>query len=458
MSRPIVHRNRFGFHSLKGVSRRRVLGGLGGGAAFLAGSTLPVTAWAKKEALVPEFPADVVLDWYDLILDLTRGTVGFSPPVASRAFAYLGIALYEALVPGMPGYRSLGSALPGLGNGPNAPTNLHFGLVANAVMAEMADRLFVTTSATNKAEIQALRQSYEALYGPAAGGHLNKSNKRGRDVAAHVFAWSTSDGGHQGYSTNFPTSYFPPEGEGQWVPTYPNQQRALQPFWGQNRAFTLPSNNAFDPGPHIPAFSSTVGSPFYDLAQEVYDAVNNATLEEQAIATFWSDDPGQTATPPGHSISIASQVIEQEGVPLDFAVEVFLKVGIAVADAFISCWDTKFRYNLIRPISYIRAHIDQNWVPYLQTPPFPEYTSGHSVQSGAMAEVLADLFGDDIAFTDRTHASRGLPARTFESFTEAADEAAISRLYGGIHYLPAIELGVTQGRQVGAQVNALPVR
>ena len=177
------------------------------------------------------------------------------------------------------------------------------------------------------------------------------------------------------------------------------------------------------------------------------------------IALFWSDDPGTTATPPGHSASILTQTLRSQNSSLATAAVGYARLGLAVCDAFIECWDSKFRYNLLRPISYIRQYIDQGWgnpLP-LTTPPFPEYTSGHSVQSGAAATVLTATFGS-IAFTDHTHDARGLPPRSFSSFEAAAQEAAISRLYGGIHYRAAIERGLEQGRRIGAAVVALPLR
>jgi membrane-associated phospholipid phosphatase len=140
------------------------------------------------------------------------------------------------------------------------------------------------------------------------------------------------------------------------------------------------------------------------------------------------------------------------------AAEAYAKVGIVLADSFIGCWNAKYEYNLLRPVTYIHERIDPNWNTLLNTPPFPEYPSGHSVQSGAVAAVLTDLFGDNYAFVDHTHEGRGFPPRSFASFTAFAEEAALSRLYGGIHYRRAIEAGLTQGECIGAQVNALEVR
>jgi hypothetical protein len=275
-------------------------------------------------------------------------------------------------------------------------------------------------------------------------------------VAIDVFDWSKNDGGHEGFLTNFPP-YSPPVGSGLWVPTPPAFSPALQPFWGQNRCHAIAGGADCPPGDH-PPYSEDPASVFFAEAFETYQAVNNLTAEQEAIALFWSDDPGATSTPPGHSIAIASQVLRLEDASLALAAETYAKVGIAVSDAFVACWYAKYAYNLLRPVTYIQAQIDPTWQSLLTTPPFPEFPSGHSVQSGASFRVLTDLFGDDYAFTDHTHNDRGLPARSFGSFRAAADEAAISRLYGGIHYRQAIELGVTQGECIGDKVNALPVR
>jgi hypothetical protein len=197
-----------------------------------------------------------------------------------------------------------------------------------------------------------------------------------------------------------------------------------------------------------------VGSAFYVEARECYRVTNDLTPEQQAIARFWSDDPGQTATPPGHSLSILTQVARELNLTLDRAAEAYAKVGVAVADSFVSCWRTKYQYNLLRPVTYIRRVIDPSWTSLLVTPPFPEYTSGHSVQTAAAARVLTSLFGQ-LSFTDHTHDARGLSPRTFSSFAAAAEEAAISRLYGGIHFRAAIEHGLEQGACIGEQVTAL---
>jgi hypothetical protein len=195
-----------------------------------------------------------------------------------------------------------------------------------------------------------------------------------------------------------------------------------------------------------------------DEAREVLEVDRALTEEQEAIARFWSDDPMLSPTPPGHWIFIASDVLERDGAPLDRRVEVLAKLSVALADAFIGCWHEKFRWNLVRPVTVIRAHLDPGFEPLLITPPFPEYPSGHSTQSGAAAEVLISLFGEPFPFTDRTHQEDGLGTRDFPGFRAAAEEAAMSRLYGGIHFRSAIEQGLDQGRCIGAHAAALRTR
>jgi hypothetical protein len=453
-----------GKDDLMGVSRRRFLAGVGaaGAAAALGvvGSSVAEAAasGASGSGARPEdFDARVATSWFDLALVLVQTTPGFTPPVAARALAYAGVAVYEAVVRGSREYESLDGVLAGLGGLPRGRRNLHWPTVANEALARIARSMFATTGPANLAAIEDLRSSLADWLRVEAGRQAFRASvQRGRDVARAIAVWSRDDGGHEGQLRNFPP-YAPPVGPGLWVPTPPGFQPGLQPFWGANRCLAIRDGAACPPGDHTP-FSEDPGSAFYSEAVEVYDAVNNRTPEQEAIARFWSDDPGTTVTPPGHSVSIATQVLRAEDASLMTAAETYAKVGIAVADAFVACWNAKYRYNLVRPVTYIQRLIDPGWLPLLVTPPFPEYPSGHSVQSGAAFGALADLFGDDHPFDDHTHDNRGLPPRHFDSFTHAANEAAISRLYGGIHYRPAIELGVAQGRCIADTVTALPIR
>jgi hypothetical protein len=402
------------------------------------------------------FDASVPTAWFDLILRLIRETPGYSPPVASRAIGCAGLGLYEAVVPGMPDFISLAGSVTDLPRLPAEGRNAayHWPSVANAALAKMARGLFPTAPAELQRDIDALEMSLAAGVPP---GIQRRSAERGRAVAMAIHDWSKGDGGHQGYLRNFPTDYVPPTGPGLWEPTPPAHLSALQPRWGTNRCMALRSAADCDPGPP-PAFSTDQGSDFFVEALEVYETVNHLTSEQEAVARFWSDDPGRTSTPPGHSTSILTQLLREEDRSLAAAAEAYARLGIAICDAFISCWRTKYDYNLLRPITYIRANIDPAWGDPLPvtTPPFPEYTSGHSAQSGAAAEVLTAVFGRR-SFTDHTHAQLGLRARTFESFEDFAAEAAVSRLFGGIHFRAAIDRGLAQGHCVGSAAIALPM-
>jgi hypothetical protein len=447
----------------RGLTRRDLIAGGGAAvAATFAGGVAGRPARAAPGARFPradEFDAAVATAWLDQALGLVRGTPGFSPPVASRAFCYAGIALYEALLPGLEGYRSLAGLLPGLGPLPAAGRNAAYDWpsVANAALASIHRSLFPTAPAQLQAAIDALETGLERSLRPSLPpGIQARSVQRGRVVASAIFEWSKGDGGHEGYLRNFPP-YTRPTGPGPWVPTPPAFSSALQPFWGRNRCFAIGTAAACPPG-DPPAYSEAPGSAFHAQAIEVYDAVNNLTPEQEAIARFWSDEPGATPTPLGHSVSIATQILRRERASLVLAAEVYARVGIAVADAFLACWYQKYVYNLLRPVTYLRLFVDSDWTPLLVTPPFPEYPSGHSVQSAAAFQVLTDLFGEGYAFVDHTHDARGLQPRGFPSLLAAADEAAISRLYGGIHFRAAIANGVNQGRCLGSAASALPLR
>jgi hypothetical protein len=236
-------------------------------------------------------------------------------------------------------------------------------------------------------------------------------------------------------------------------------ESGLQPCWGTLRTFAVVNGSACEAFGH-PAYSTSPSSAFYAHALLVYNTTGNAgtnlTQEQKNIANFWADGPTVTGTPPGHWIAITGIVAAQEGLSLDRIVEAYARVGIAVADAFITCWQTKFDTYLLRPVTYIQANIDAAWEPFIPTPNFPTYTSGHSTQSGAAATVLSGMFGL-LAFTDTTHSDLnpelGYADRTYNDFYIAANEAAVSRLYGGIHYLFDNEDGFDQGVCVGMIIN-----
>jgi hypothetical protein len=405
---------------------------------------------------------DPIRDWYRLTLELVRHTPTYSPPVASRAFAYVGVTAFEALATGDERLNTLAGQLNGLEPLPSRESGQDHAdaVVVQAAMAEVIRDLFANTGPTGQRAVAAFERKLRAR---AADGlpaeTVARSEAHGRAIAEHILAWSRTDGGAVVENMGFPATYQPRAGPEAWVPTsrVAQQQAPLLPDWGGNRTFAMPAGSACGlPAP--PAYSEDKDSDFHREAAEVHRAVLDLTPEQRAIARFWSDDPMLSPTPPGHWIAIALQALEAEGAGADRTAETLALIGVGMADAFIGCWHAKFEFDLIRPVTYIRRVIDPKWEPILNTPPFPEYPSGHSTQSGTAATVLTGLFGPGYAFEDATHVDDGLPVRAYSSFWDAAEEAGISRLYGGIHFRAAIERGLDQGRCIGAYVTALKTR
>lgn len=437
------------------VSRRQVMLGLPLAVATI-GHVVPARAAANSAGI------EVLDTWYRLVLELVRHTATYSPPVASRAFAYLGVIAFEAVASGDPRLKSLSGQLTELAAPParRAGETYDDVVVLQAALADGAAALFSNTGPTGQRALTAMTRKMTAIAAASVRPDVaERSASLGREIAAHVLAWAETDGGARIDNMGFAQTFTPREAPDAWVPTslVSQQQAPLLADWGRNRTFAMTSVDACGLPPP-PAYSEDEGSAFYAEAREVYDVTTHLTDEQRLIARFWSDDPMLSPTPPGHWISIALDVFDAEDAPLDQRVEVLARLGITLADSFIACWHTKFEYDLLRPVTYIRRTMDPKWEPLLITPPFPEYPSGHSTQSGAAAAVLTAAFGADFAFDDRTHEDDGLPVRSFPSFEAAAREAALSRLYGGIHFRSAIDRGLAQGVCVGGYANALEMR
>ncbi len=438
------------------MTRQRWLGGLVGGTLFLV---LAVGASAQTRPT----PERVLAVWYQLVFDLVRHTPTYTPPVASRTFGYVGVTVYEATASGADsGLITLAGQLNGLQSLPQRESQQTYddALVLHAALANVVTQEFSNTGPTGQRALAAVRDKLGAAVSDGLSADVkDRSQAYGAALAAAVLAWAATDGGaviaNMGFATDFPA----PSTPAGWVPTskIALQQTPLLPDWGKNRPFAMPKGSSC-PLPPPPDYSEDKGSDFYKQAQEVYEVSKALTPEQKAIALFWADDAMLSRTPPGHWISIALQVLEHEQADMPRRAEVLAKLGVAVADAFIGCWDAKYQYNLLRPVTYIRGLIDPKWETLLTTPPFPEYPSGHSTQSGAAATVMTALFGEAHAFDDNTPSTDGLPPRNFASFWAAAEEAGISRLYGGIHYRAAIDRGLDQGRCIGAYAAALKTR
>ncbi len=422
-----------------------------------------IVALAVQPAQAGSAGADKVMrDWYRLVLELVRHTPTYSPPVASRAFAYLGVAAYEGLASGDRTLTSLSGQLNGLTPVPQREAGLAYdeAVVMQAALSSAARQLFGNTGPTGQ---RAMKRMTEKLAKEVSVGLapdlVARSQAYGESVTAHILSWSEGDGGAKVENMGFPLEFTLNKGPSNWVPTslINQQQLPLLPKWGENRPFAMETGNGC-PLPAPPAYSEEKGSDFYQEALEVYETVKNLTPEQRAVARFWSDDPMLSPTPPGHWMVIGLKILDERKASAAEHADLLARLGVTLADAFIGCWHSKFEYDLLRPVTYIKRVIDPKWEPILITPPFPEYPSGHSTQSGAAATVLTAFFGENFAFTDNTHEKDKLPNRSFKSFWEAAEEAGVSRLYGGIHFRAAIERGLDQGRCIGEKTVALRTR
>lgn len=381
----------------------------------------------------------------------------FSPPLASRTYAYPSLAAYEIMQQGhSEQYQSLAHQLKNFKGVPKVADNQEIVLPLAAckafltvgkamVFTEYKITDFEETFYPKFKQIGTPDKVYTAslAYGEQVGKAILEYAKTDRYDETRTFS---------GYTIN--------EQEGEWLPTPPDYKDPIEPNWGKLRPFVLDSATQCVPVPPT-AYNMDTGSVFYKELMEVYEVGKNLTEEETAIASFWDCNPfishqkghlmfGTKKISPGaHWMGIATVASRKVNADFMQTAEAYVFTAITLADAFISCWDEKYRSNLIRPETLINAHIDNEWTPLLQTPPFPEYTSGHSVASTSAAAALTHLFGDNFAYLDTVEVNYGLPARSYRSFKEAAQEAAISRLYGGIHYMPAIENGVEQGKKVG---------
>ncbi|WP_115461590.1 vanadium-dependent haloperoxidase [Winogradskyella aurantiaca] len=388
----------------------------------------------------------------------------FSPPVASRLYVYPNVAAYEVLNQNDDYFKSLSGQLKDLTiSETTGETQANKELAALIAYMDVAKELVFS-----KEMMTDFRDSLYAEWELKNADSFLKSKSYGLSISDQVIKWMNKDGYAE--SRTLPDYNIYDKSPARWEPTPPAYMKGIEPHWNTIRPFALDSASQFKPIRH-PDFSLEEDTPFYKELKEVYD-LNNEIREkgdesvEIAIARFWDCNPfvsvnkghfmfaEKKITPGAHWIGICKIACQQTEADFSRTVFAYTKTSMAIADAFISCWDEKYRSNLVRPETLINKYIDLDWAPILQTPPFPEYTSGHSVVSGASSEVLTDIFGDNFYFEDTTELPYGLPMRVFESFRAAAQEAAISRLYGGIHYKAAVVEGLSQGIKIGELSNS----
>jgi len=388
----------------------------------------------------------------------------FSPPVASRIYTYPNIAAYEVLNARNGKYQSLSNQLNGLTSIEDLPKNQEINKRLAALIAylDVAKELVFS-----KEELIAVKDSLNSHWKSINKKEFLAAKKYGLAISSHIIDWMKKDNYIE--TRTMPNFNVYSDDPARWQPTPPAYMNGIEPNWNKIRPFVLDSAAQFKPIPP-PAFSLEKGSDFYKEVMDLYEMTNSIrkngdTSEEVAIAQFWDCNPyvsvnkghfmfaSKKITPGAHWIGICKIATQKSNSDFEKTVFAYTKTSIAIFDGFISCWDEKYRSNLIRPETLINKYIDNSWIPLLQTPPFPEYTSGHSVVSGAASEVLTNIFGDNFDFEDTTEIPYGLPIRNFTSFKNAAKEAAISRIYGGIHYNSAVKNGLSQGILLGKFVN-----
>ena len=384
----------------------------------------------------------------------------FSPPVASRVYVYPNIAAFEVIRHLEPHkYASMAGQLTDLTEAPAPQGEIDLHLASLHAFLKVGKALIFSESGIDEYR----ERLYDKLDRHGLPSGLKKNSLAyGASVADHILAWADKDMYKQ--TRTFP-KYTIQDVDAKWKPTPPDYMEGIEPHWREIRPMVIDSAEQFEPiDPEV--FSLEEGSEFYQQLIEVYEVGKNLGKDQKEIAEFWDCNPyvshhrghamfaTKKITPGGHWMGIVTIATRKAGNSFDETIEVYARTAIALFDGFISCWDEKWRSIVVRPETVINQYLDEDWLPLLQTPPFPEYTSGHSVISRAAAITLTDYYGDNFAFNDTTEVEYGLTERKFDSFLHASEEAAISRLYGGIHYRMAIDNGVTQGEEVGKYVVA----
>ncbi len=429
-------------------------------ALFLFIASCTTDSVVQNSKFTDEYKADFLLVYYDHICRTAKTTQGFFPPQTARAYGYIGIAGYEAVVHGIEGATSLQNQLNGFSSYqlPEVISGqkYNWAIASNAATARIFKYMFEKNlTAANRIKIDSIETStHQALAANEDAGIVSRSQEYGYQVAEVVYAYSKTDGGHESYLEPFQLPYAIPNDPYCWVPTGA-VTNPLSPRWGKNRPFLLSNIDKVKPSAHM-LFSSEPTSEFYKEAMVVYNTVKNNTSEQIEIAKYWADDPFATCTPAGHTFNILAQILKEERATLAKSSMAFAKMCLAENDAFISCWKGKYDYVLIRPVSYIKRYIDPSFNTVIGTPPFPAYTSGHSCEIGAGSRILTSLFTNgsgDYAFTDYSQLQYGFFARSYSNFDEMAEECASSRLYGGIHYPIDNSKGLQVGRAIGDNIN-----
>ena len=474
-------------------------------AAMLTGALLAGVACARTRA---PGDAQLVAQWMRTTLAFVRNE-RLGAPVASRISAYASIAIFEGYASdSRTSLRSLSAQLNGLPTLPKPPDPraLDGATVAAEAVRVVLDSLMRDGLPATRRTLDSLAEAQVAARADAgvATGDVEASRRHGRHIATALLAWAATDSffatrgrtwtvsGRRGDWVNTANvSQFVPQTlsgqsdlvqfsnpeihadaenattkgtvtnrpKAQGPTTLPafNPTKPTEPYWGQLRPFILASGDECAPPPP-PQYSEAPGSAFYQMGKQFHDTVSALTPAQRGTALFWADNPVATGTPGFHWISVLSQMVSRRRLTADQSAELYALTSIGIADAFISCWREKYRSMVVRPETWVRRVLDPTFTTVIATPPFPEYTSGHSVQSAAAVDVLISVLGDTIPFIDSTQVDIGQAPRKFGSFSAALSEVAVSRVYAGVHYFPAVTEGLAQGRCIATRVRSLKTR
>lgn len=379
----------------------------------------------------------------------------FTPPVASRIYAYSHLAHYTTL-------QSLRNdsliAITNKLNGLNdfkieKSKNINPELAALFAFSNIGKKLIYSEiffeDLTDSLKLKAQQKGFSDEV-------IANSESYASKISLQISDWIDKDNYNNTRTLPRFTSTKQPEN---WRETPPDYATSLEPHWDKIRTLAIDSANVFKYKP-IPEYSTEEDSDFYKMVYQVYDVVNNKTEATEKTAWFWDCNPIMTVhkghmvttihkfTPPGHWLNIVNQISAKENSDYYTTTKAYTLTSMAMFDAIIAAWYVKYKTDLVRPVTYIQENIDADWEPVLQTPPFPEYTSGHSATSASAAEILTHIFGENYSFTDNTQLRFGLEDRTFNSFREAANQVNLSRFYGGIHYKQGVEEGGRQGSEI----------
>lgn len=407
--------------------------------------------------------------WLKEAHKLTKNTVGFTAPVSARAYAYLTLAMFESNVFNDSKNESLCNQLNDFKrtvwlNSLKSSQSIDKAIIANRTSYKVISYLYRAMPKANQLEIKSLYDSInkECLSIVYYQSSQELSMKLPVDelllfsdhLADEIITYSKSDGADNSFRNNYPTSFDAPKCIECWTKTTPGYLSSLLPYWGNNRQF-LKNSHLSSVGCELFEFSSDSTSSLYKDALGVYENSKSDNKSFETIAEYWDDSPGYSGTPAGHFFSIATQLVKNKDLKIKDALKFYVTLGISMNDANIICWRLKYQYNFIRPISYIHRYIDPYFNTRINTPPFPEFPSGHSYQAGSAVAVFKYFFGDDMQIIDYTHSLRSDivgDLRDFEGFDEMGEEASISRFYGGIHFKKTLDISLFYGKEMGKYV------